>query len=87
MRVVPISASKNEGIEDVITAIEKTLENPGRHLDLCHGPVHKAIHSISHIVEQKAHILHLPVRYCVTKLIEGDEDMFKTCLLYTSRCV
>lgn len=78
MRVVPISASKNEGIEDVITAIEKTLENPGRHLDLCHGPVHKAIHSISHIVEQKAHILHLPVRYCVTKLIEGDEDMFKT---------
>lgn len=78
MRVVPISASKNEGIEDVITAVEKTLVEPSRHLDLCHGPVHKAIHSIAHIVEQKARSLSLPVRYCVTKLIEGDEKMFTT---------
>lgn len=78
MEVIPISASKNEGIEDVITAIEKTVGKPARHLDLCHGPVHKAIHSISHIVEQRVHALHLPLRYCVTKLIEGDQDMFKT---------
>ena len=78
MRVIPISASKNEGIEDVITAIEKTIGKPARHLDLCHGPVHKAIHSISHIVEERTHALRLPTRYCVTKLIEGDEDMYKT---------
>lgn len=78
MNVIPISASKNEGIEDVITAIEKTINQPARHLDLCHGPVHKAIHSISHIVEQRVRALRLPIRYCVTKLIEGDEDMFKT---------
>lgn len=78
MEVIPISAGKNEGIEDVITAIEKTVGKSARHLDLCHGPVHKAIHSISHIVEQRVHALHLPLRYCVTKLIEGDEDMFKT---------
>ncbi|WP_044600081.1 ferrous iron transport protein B, partial [Candidatus Stoquefichus massiliensis] len=78
MEIVPISASKNEGIEDVITAIEKNIGKPARHLDLCHGPVHKAIHSISHIVEQRVHGLHLPLRYCVTKLIEGDEDMFRT---------
>ena len=78
MRDIPISASKNEGIEDVITAIEKTIGKPARHLDLCHGPVHKAIHSISHIVEERTHALRLPTRYCVTKLIEGDEDMYKT---------
>lgn len=77
MKVVPISASKNEGIEDVITAIENTIDQPVRHLDLCHGPVHKAIHSISHIVEKQAHDLSLPVRYCVTKLIENDESMFE----------
>lgn len=77
MAVVPISASKNEGIEDVITAIENTIDKPVRHLDLCHGPVHKAIHSISHIVEKQAHDLMLPVRYCVTKLIENDESMFE----------
>lgn len=78
MPIVPISASKNEGIEDVITTIENTIDKQARHLDLCQGPVHKAIHSISHIVEQKVYDLHLPIRYCVTKLIEGDEVMFKS---------
>lgn len=77
MSIIPISASKNEGIEDVITAIENTIDLPARHLDLCHGPVHKAIHSISHIVEQKAYDLHLPVRYCVTQIINGDEKMYQ----------
>ena len=76
MDVVPISASKNEGIEDVITAIEKNLNQSSHHIDICHGVVHKAIHSISHIVEHSAQSLHLPLRYCVTKIIEGDEDMF-----------
>lgn len=77
MPIIPISASKNEGIEDVITAIENTIDKPVRHLDVCHGPVHKAIHSISHIVEQRAHDLHLPVRYCVTQIINNDESMLQ----------
>lgn len=78
MSVIPISASKNEGIEDVITEIEDSINQVAKHLDLCHGPVHKAIHSISHIVEQSARELHLPVRYCVTKLIEDDQKMIKS---------
>lgn len=76
MDVIPISASKNEGIEDVITAIENNLDKPSQHIDICHGVVHKAIHSISHIVEQSAQSLGLPLRYCVTKIIESDEDIF-----------
>ena len=76
MDIVPISASKNEGIEDVINAIEKNLNQSAHHIDICHGVVHKAIHSISHIVEQSAQSLHLPLRYCVTKIIEGDDDMY-----------
>ena len=46
MSIVPISASKNEGIEDVITEIERNMDQPARHLDLCHGPVHNFIHHI-----------------------------------------
>ncbi len=76
MDVIPISASKNEGIEDVIIAIENNLDKPSQHIDICHGVVHKAIHSISHIVEQSAQSLGLPLRYCVTKIIESDEDIF-----------
>ncbi len=78
MSVIPISASKNEGIEDVIDEIDKVINKPARNLDVCHGPVHKAIHSISHIVEQKVKLLQLPMRYCVTKIIEGDQDMMNT---------
>ena len=35
MDIVPISASKNEGIEDVITAIENNLDKPSQHIDIC----------------------------------------------------
>ena len=86
MSVIPISASKNEGIEDVIDEIEKVIDKPARHLDVCHGPVHKAIHSISHIVEQKARQLQVPIRYCVTKLIENDKQMFHKLELSENDC-
>lgn len=77
MSVVPISASKNEGIEDVITEIDKIIDAPSRHLDLCHGPVHKAIHAISHIIEENAKQRQIPLRYAVTKVIENDQDVLK----------
>lgn len=86
MSVIPISAGKNEGIEDVIDEIQKVISLPARNLDVCYGPVHKAIHSISHIVEKGAKQLHLPIRYCVTKLIEGDEDIKKALSLSENDC-
>lgn len=79
--VVPISASKREGISELIEVIMKTAKNardnpaPHRHLDFCKGDVHKAIHSISHIIEDRAKKLEIPVRFAATKLVEGDVPM------------
>jgi ferrous iron transport protein B len=73
--VVPISASRNEGIGELIrTAIETAAskKRPQR-LDFCTGEVHKAIHSVSHLVEQKALEKGFSARFAATKLIEGDD--------------
>lgn len=77
--VVPISASRNEGIGELIrTAIETAAskKRPER-LDFCTGEVHKAIHSVSHLVEQKALAQGFSARFAATKLIEGDDLLAK----------
>ena len=77
IRVIPLSASKNEGIEELIEAIETTLkENNCSHLDLCSGEIHKAIHSITHLIEDNAVKAKLPKRFAVTKIIEGDKEYY-----------
>ena len=77
--VVPISASKNEGVEELIdialeTARDKRL--PKRQ-DFCSGAVHRTIHSIAHMVEDHAQRIHVPPRFAATKLVEGDAPMRK----------
>lgn len=72
---IPISASKNEGIEDLIAAavqVGEKKQKPGR-LDFCAGPVHKAIHALCHLIEDHAQNIDMPVRFAATKLVEGDE--------------
>jgi len=73
--VVPISASKNEGIHDLIhSAISAANHNvQPQKIDFCSGYVHTAIHSISHLIEENARKAGLPVRFCSTKIVEGDE--------------
>ena len=58
--VVPISASKNEGVDELIRRAVETGRNHvlPEHFDFCTQEVHKAIHSIAHIVEDKARPLH-----------------------------
>ena len=72
---VPISASKNEGIEDLISAAIAAGEKKQlpRRLDFCSGPVHKAIHALCHLIEDHAQASEIPVRFAATKLVEGDE--------------
>ena len=78
IRVIPISASKNEGIEELIEAIDATLnEKNCSHLDLCTGEIHKAIHSINHLIEENALKAALPKRFAVTKVIESDPEIIK----------
>ncbi len=86
LRVIPLSASKNEGIEELIEAIESILkENNCSHLDLCRGEIHKAIHSINHLIEENAIKADLPRRFAVTKVIEGDQEIIKQLKLDTQQ--
>ena len=75
--VIPISASKNEGIDELIdkavdTAVNRKLP---KRLDFCSGPVHRAIHAVAHLVEDHAQRIHVPPRFAATKLVEGDDPM------------
>ncbi len=77
--VVPISAAKNEGVDELIKHaihIAKYQERPGRQ-DFCDendfgGAVHRCIHSIAHLIEDHAEAAGIPVRFAASKLIEGD---------------
>ena len=71
---IPIQAAKNQGTEELIAvAIDLIEENAYRgKIDFCSGYIHKAIHSISHIIEANAQAKKLPVRFCVSKIVEGD---------------
>ncbi|HEX2985458.1 MAG TPA: ferrous iron transport protein B [Caproiciproducens sp.] len=75
--VVPISASKNEGIDELIETAVRTAESKQfpRRQDFCSGAVHRAIHSVAHLVEDHAERIHVPSRFAATKLVEGDEPM------------
>ncbi len=75
--VVPISASKNEGIDELIrAAIEAAVskKRPQR-IDFCSGEVHKAIHAVAHLIEEKAEKHGYSARFAATKLIEGDPSL------------
>lgn len=77
--IVPISAAKNEGIDELIdTAISvaKERQRPKR-MDFCSGAVHRAIHAIAHLVEDHAERIHVPARFAATKLVEGDRPMLE----------
>lgn len=77
--VVPISASKDEGISELIDVVLKTIKEKSspKKLDFCVGEVHKAIHSISHLIADQAEDIGYPIRFAATKLVEGDEPTFK----------
>ena len=76
--VVPISAAKDEGIEDLIQAIvsvakKKTLPQV---MDFCEqGPVHRCIHAVSHQVEDHAAAIGMSPRFAATKIVENETDI------------
>lgn len=78
--VIPISAAKNEGIDELVNHalhVAKYQESPGRK-DFCdendhNGAVHRCLHGIMHLIEDHAKAAEIPVRFAATKLVEGDE--------------
>ena len=81
--VVPISASKNEGVEELIRAVVQTAraKKVPQRRDFCSGAVHRAIHSIAHLVEDHAQRISVPPRFAATKLLEGDGPMLEALVL------
>ena len=75
--VVPITASKNEGVSELIDVVLRTAQQrqKPKRLDFCQGAVHRAIHSVSHMIEDHAAAIGVPARFAATKLLEGDEPM------------
>ena len=77
--VIPISAAKNEGVDELVdhaVHVAKYQERPGR-MDFCSeddhgGAVHRCIHGIQHLIEDHAKAAGIPVRFAATKLVEGD---------------
>ena len=78
--VVPISASKNEGVDELIRHaihVAKYQERPGKQ-DFCDendngGAVHRCIHGIMQLIDDHAKRAEIPVRFAANKIIEGDE--------------
>ena len=78
--VVPISAAKNEGVDELIkhcVHVAKYQERPGR-TDFCDrdangGAVHRCLHGIMHFIEDHAEAAGIPVRFAASKIVEGDE--------------
>ena len=77
--VIPISAAKNEGVDELVRHalhIAKYQEKPLRQ-DFCDkndhdGAVHRCIHAVIHLIEDHAEHAKIPVRFAATKAIEGD---------------
>ena len=78
--VVPISAAKNQGIEELVghaIHIAKYQEKPTRK-DYCDqndhgGAVHRCLHAVMHLIEDHAETAGLPLRFAASKVVEGDE--------------
>ena len=82
--VVPISAAKNEGVDELVkhaVHVAKYQEKPLRQ-DFCAvddhgGAVHRCIHAVAHLIQDHAKNAGLPWRFSATKVIEGDEAVIK----------
>lgn len=77
--VVPISASKGEGVSELVDRAIQAAKNRQmpKVTDFCEqgSPVHRCIHAVVHLIEDHAERLGVPTRFCATKLIEGDEAL------------
>ena len=78
--VIPISAIKNEGIDELIDSAVRAAKEKRRpkRVDFCDdGPVHRCIHAVSHLIEDHARNASMARRFAATKMIEGDSDIIE----------
>ena len=78
--VLPISAAKNDGVEELLELTMETArkKQKPKKVDFCGaGPVHRCIHTVSHVVEDHADAIGVPSRFAATRVIEQDEEIIK----------
>lgn len=83
--VVPISAAKNEGVDELVSHalhVAKYRECPGR-MDFCNesdngGAVHRCLHGIMHLIKDHAQASGIPLRFAATKIVEGDARILES---------
>lgn len=75
--IVPISAARKQGINELIHEVKRIVKHPPlpKKTDFCTGEVHRALHAIAHIIEDHAENSGFPLRFAATKLVEGDKPM------------
>ena len=76
--VVPIAAAKNDGVDELMRVVAETAENTvkPRRIDFCSaGPVHRCIHTVSHVVDDYADKIGVPSRFAATRVIEEDAEI------------
>ena len=81
--VVPISAAKNQGVDELIKHaihIARYQERPEKY-DFCdendhNGAVHRCLHAVIHLIEGHAKKAQIPVRFAASKVVEGDKLIF-----------
>ena len=86
--VVPISAAKNEGIDELIEHALRAAEHKERprRQDFCTGAVHRCVHGIAHMIEDHAQAAGVPPYFAAAKLVEGDEPMTRQLALTQNEC-
>ena len=91
--VVPISAVKNQGVDELVDHalhVARYQERPSRQ-DFCDpndhgGAVHRCLHAIMHLIEDHAHRANIPIRFAATKVIEGDTAVLERLNLDENEC-
>lgn len=91
--VVPISAAKNEGVEELVDHaihVARYQEGP-RRADFCNptdhgGAVHRCIHAVIHLIEDHAQVAGIPLRFAACKVVEGDARVIEALHLTDNEC-
>ena len=89
--VVPISAAKNQGVDELVKHaihIAHYQEKPFRQ-DFClpdekGGAVHRCLHAVRHLIEDKALAADIPLHFAASKVVEGDERILNALKLESS---
>ncbi len=76
LNVIPISASQHLGIDDLLQALKHTQSQKTISHSLYSSQFYQIVSPLYNIIEKKTSIYHLPLHYCLSKVIEGDQSIF-----------